>query len=149
MLVAAAVAFAGSLVKLCARAATVDVAGRRSRRGRRARGGDRGAGAVTSSLCQGRWLGRLPAATAAPSLDRVRVLDGGNTVAATNLITCVVVPTSSIYGTARRGPTSRLLSWASPIRTRVKGPVCRWANWWRSILTFSILSHLTLLNFST
>jgi hypothetical protein len=33
LLVAAAIAFAGSLVELCARAATVDVAGRRSHRG--------------------------------------------------------------------------------------------------------------------
>src|SRR6185312_16300388 len=46
-----------------------------------------------------------------------------DTVATTNLVSCAVVPTSSIYGTARRGPTSRLLGWASPIRTRVKGPV--------------------------
>ena len=60
-----------------------------------------------------------------------------DTVAATNLVTWAAVPTSSIYGTARRGPTIHLLGWASPIRTRVKGPVRRWANWWRSILTFS------------
>ena len=56
-----------------------------------------------------------------------------------NLVFCAAVPTSSIYGTARRGPTSHLLGWASPIRTRAKGPVRRWANWWRSILTFSPL----------
>jgi hypothetical protein len=30
-----------------------------------------------------------------------------------------------------RGPTSLLTGWASPIRTRVKGPMGRWAHWWR------------------
>jgi len=45
------------------------------------------------------------------------------TMTAANLVSSAVVPTSSIYGTARRGPTSRLLGWAAPIRTRVKGPV--------------------------
>jgi len=124
LLVSAAIAFAGSLVELCARAAMVDAVGRRSRRGRRSRGA--GAG------------GDFPSLSAPPSLDRVRVWMVG-TVAAANLVSSAAVPTSSIYGTARRGPTSRLLGWASPIRTRVKGPVRRWANWWRSILTFSPL----------
>jgi len=63
----------------------------------------------------------LPVATA-PPLDRSRFGRWG-TVAVANLMSSAVVPTSSIYGTARRGPTSRLLGWASPIRTRVKGPV--------------------------
>ena len=63
-------------------------------------------------------------------------------MAATNIVYCAAVPTSSIYGTARRGPTSHLLDWASPIRMRVNGPVRRWANWWRSILTFSPLISL-------
>ena len=74
----------------------------------------------------GRWrCGAVVAASrrfSAPSLDRIRVRTVG-IVAATNLVSSAVVPTSSIYGTARRGPTSRLLGWASPIRTRVKGPV--------------------------
>ena len=35
----------------------------------------------------------------APSLDRIRVRTVG-IVAATNLVSCAVVPTSSIYGTA-------------------------------------------------
>ena len=74
----------------------------------------------------GRWrCGAVVAASrrfSAPSLDRIRVRTVG-IVAATNLVSCAVVPTSSIYGTARRWPTSRLLGWASPIRTRVKGPV--------------------------
>jgi hypothetical protein len=30
-----------------------------------------------------------------------------------------------------RGPTSLLTGWASPIRTRVKGPMGRWAYWRR------------------
>ena len=47
-----------------------------------------------------------------------------------------------IHGAARQGPTSRLLGWASPIRTRVKSSVGRWANWWRSTLTFSPLISL-------
>ena len=33
----------------------------------------------------------------------------------------------------RDGGPPAVLGWASPIRTRVKGPVGRWANWWRSI----------------
>jgi hypothetical protein len=41
-----------------------------------------------------------------------------------------VVPTPS-YSAARQGPTSLLTGWASPIRTRVKGPMGRWAHWWR------------------
>ena len=90
----------------------------------------------------GRWrCGAVAAASrrfSAPSLDWIRVRTMG-IVAATNLVTSAAVPTSSIYSTARRGPTSHLLGWASPIRTRVKGPVRRWANWWRSILTFSPL----------
>jgi hypothetical protein len=32
---------------------------------------------------------------------------------------------------ARQGPTSLLMGWAFPIRTRVKGPMGRWAHWWR------------------
>ena len=68
MQVAAAVAFAGSLVELCAWAATVDAAGRRSRRGRRSRGA--GAG------------GSFPSLSAPPSLDRVRVWMVGTVAAA-------------------------------------------------------------------
>ena len=79
---------------------------------------------------------RLPVASA-PPLDRIRVRTVG-IVAATNLVSCAAVPTSSIYGTARQGATSHLLGWASPIRTQVKGPVGRWANWWRSI-QYSVL----------
>ena len=98
----------------------------------------------------GRWrCGAVAAASrhfSAPSLDRIRVRTVG-IVAVTNLVTSAAVPTSSIYGTARRGPTSRLLGWASPIRTRVKGPVSRWANWWRSILTFSPLISPYSFNF--
>jgi hypothetical protein len=41
-----------------------------------------------------------------------------------------VAPTPS-YSAARQGPTSLLMGWASPIRTRVKGPMGRWAHWWR------------------
>jgi hypothetical protein len=41
-----------------------------------------------------------------------------------------VAPTPS-YSVARQGPTSLLTGWASPIRTRVKGPMGRWAHWWR------------------
>ena len=74
----------------------------------------------------GRWrCGAVAAASrrfSAPSLDRIRVRTVG-IVTATNLVTCTAIPTSSIYGTARRGPTNRLLGWASLIRTRVKGLV--------------------------
>jgi hypothetical protein len=41
-----------------------------------------------------------------------------------------MAPTPS-YSAARQGPTSLLTDWASPIRTRVKGPMGRWAHWWR------------------
>jgi hypothetical protein len=41
-----------------------------------------------------------------------------------------VAPTPS-YSAARQGPTSLLTGWASPIRTRVKGPMGHWAYWWR------------------
>jgi hypothetical protein len=60
-----------------------------------------------------------------------------------------VVPTPS-YSAARQGPTSLLMGWASLIRTRVKGPMGRWAHWWRdqsnippliSPYTFSFFSH--------
>jgi hypothetical protein len=30
-----------------------------------------------------------------------------------------------------RGATSLLTGWASPIQTRVKGPMSHWAHWWR------------------
>jgi hypothetical protein len=39
-----------------------------------------------------------------------------------------VAPTPS-YSAAQQGPTSPLTGWASPIRTRVKGPMSRWAHW--------------------
>jgi hypothetical protein len=42
----------------------------------------------------------------------------------------LVAPTPS-YSAAWQGPTSLLMGWASPIRTRVKGPMGRWAHWWR------------------
>ena len=100
---------------------------------------------VETGVAQGRrrvlLLQGLVAASrrfSASLLDRSRFRTVG-IVVATNLVSSAAVPTSSIYGTARRGPTSHLLGWASPIRTRVKGPVRRWANWWRSILTFSPL----------
>ena len=125
MLVAAAVAFAGSLVELCARAAMVDAVGRRSRRRRRSRGAGAGGG--------------FPSLSAPPSLDRVRVWMVGTVVAAGEPRDQCRSPHLLYIYTARRGPTSHLLGWASPIRTRVKGPVRRWANWWRSILTFSPL----------
>jgi hypothetical protein len=60
-----------------------------------------------------------------------------------------VVPTPS-YSAARQGPTSLLMGWASPIRTRVKGPMGHWAHWWRdqsnilpliSPYTFNFFSH--------
>ena len=54
------------------------------------------------------------------------------TVAAANLVTPATGAPPSIYGTARRGPTSLSLGWALPIRARVKDPVGRWTNWWRS-----------------
>jgi hypothetical protein len=41
-----------------------------------------------------------------------------------------VAPTPS-YSAARQGPTSLLTGWASPIRTRFKGPMGCWAHWWR------------------
>jgi hypothetical protein len=41
-----------------------------------------------------------------------------------------VAPTPS-YSAARQGSTSLLTGWASPNRTRVKGPMGRWAHWWR------------------
>ena len=45
-------------------------------------------------------------------------------------------PTSLFYMALRDGGPPAVLGWASPIRTRVKGPVGRWANWWRSIQQF-------------
>ena len=42
-------------------------------------------------------------------------------------------PTSLFYMALRDGGPPAVLGWASPIKTRVKGPVGRWANWWRSI----------------
>jgi hypothetical protein len=44
-----------------------------------------------------------------------------------------------------RGPTSLLTGWASPIRTRVKGPMGRWAHWWRD--QSNILSKQQQLSF--
>ena len=41
------------------------------------------------------------------------------------------VPILSLWDYAM-GPTSLILGWALPIRSRVKGPVDRWVNWWRS-----------------
>ena len=52
---------------------------------------------------------------------------------------------SCLYGATRWGPTSLILGWALPIRARVKGPVDRWANWWRSTQHSPPWSHLLLL----
>jgi hypothetical protein len=41
-----------------------------------------------------------------------------------------VAPTPS-YNAARQGSTGLPTGWASPIRTRVKGLMGRWAHWWR------------------
>ena len=56
-----------------------------------------------------------------------------------NLVSRATNPTSLFYMALRDGGPPAMLGWASPIRTRVKGPVGRWANWWRSTLTFSPL----------
>jgi len=75
---------------------------------------------------------RIPPLAASP-VDRLG-FGGGETVAATNPITEPLIP-PPLYRAARRGPTSLILGWASPIRTRVKiGPVVGLARW-RSILT--------------
>jgi hypothetical protein len=39
--------------------------------------------------------------------------------------------TEHVSPTRVHGPTSLLTGWASPIRTRFKGPMGRWAHWWR------------------
>ena len=52
---------------------------------------------------------------------------------------------SCLYGATRWGPTSLILGWALPIRAWVKGPVDRWANWWRSTQHSPPWSHLLLL----
>jgi hypothetical protein len=59
-----------------------------------------------------------------------RVRSVGATVAAANLVSRAAAPTPC-YSDARQGPTSLLPGWASPIRTRVKGLMGRWAHWWR------------------
>jgi hypothetical protein len=41
------------------------------------------------------------------------------------------VPPTPSYSAAQQGPTSLLTGWTSPIRTRVKGLMGRWAHWWR------------------
>ena len=69
------------------------------------RGGS--AGVAQGRLARGGAGGGFPSLHHLP-LDRVG-LGRWDTVAATNLVTNAAVPTSSIYGTARRGPTSRLL----------------------------------------
>ena len=75
---------------------------------------------------------RIPPLAASP-VDRLG-FGGGETVAATNPITEPLIP-PPLYRAARRGPTSLILGWASPIRTRVMvGPVVGLARW-RSILT--------------
>ena len=53
-------------------------------------------------------------------------------------------PTSLFYMALRDGGPPAVLGWAFPIRTRVKGPVGRWANWWRSIQHSPPWSHLIL-----
>jgi hypothetical protein len=49
---------------------------------------------------------------------------GTETVATANLMLLVGLPHLYLYG------------WTPPIKARGQGPVGRWANWWRSILTF-------------
>ena len=56
-------------------------------------------------------------------LDRIRV-ESGEPVAAANLVTRAMVPTSSTYSTARQGPTS--LAWAGRPRSG-RGSRFQWA----------------------
>ena len=64
--------------------------------------------------------------------DRSRVRTVG-IVAATNLVSQASNPTSLFYMALHDGGPPAVLGWTSPIRTQVKDPVGRWANWWRSI----------------
>ena len=92
---------------------------------------------------------RIPPLAASP-VDRLG-FGGGETVAATKPLPEPLIP-PPLYRAARRGPTSLILGWASPIRTRVKvGPVVGLARW-RSILTHAfesdeIKQDLSLLSF--
>ena len=78
----------------------------------------------------------LPAAAASLS-DRVRVLRWGIVTAGEPRILSRQSP-PPLYRLRDGGPPAS--SWAGPRSGRkVKGPVGRWANWWRSIPTFSPL----------
>jgi hypothetical protein len=74
-------------------------------------------------------LVRHPVASASPSRS-AGVLEWGLQWWRRTSLFEPVAPTPS-YSAARQGPTSLLTGWASPIRTRVKGPMGRWAHWWR------------------
>jgi hypothetical protein len=75
----------------------------------------------------------LPVA-AVPLLDRTRIGRWGVAVAAVNLVLCALAPTSYLWHCAT-GAHQPSMGWAPPIRAQVKGPVSRWADWWRSIPT--------------
>jgi hypothetical protein len=72
--------------------------------------------------------------TDSPSLYRIRVMDVGEQRRPVNLMRRAASPQLLFIGLRNGGPPA-VLGRASPIRTQVKGPVCHWANWRRSILT--------------
>jgi hypothetical protein len=61
---------------------------------------------------------------------------------AVNLTLCALAPTSYLWRCAT-GAHQPSMGWAPPIRAQVKGPVSRWANWWRSIPTEPAMSLST------
>jgi hypothetical protein len=88
----------------------------------RCRHGRRRRGPVAASV-------EHPVASAPPSRS-ARVLQWGLQWRWRTSLSEPVAPTPS-YSAAQQGATSLLTGWASPIRTRVKGPMGRWAHWWR------------------
>jgi hypothetical protein len=68
--------------------------------------------------------------TSAPPSESVRVWSGMLQWWRRTSLSEPMAPTPS-YSVARQGPNSILTGWASPNRTRVKGPIGCWAHWWR------------------
>ena len=76
--------------------------------------------------------GGLPVASV-PRVDRVATRVFGGVTEQRRTSCRAMNATFLFYMALRDGGPPAVLGWASPIRTRVKGPVGRWANWWRSI----------------
>jgi hypothetical protein len=65
------------------------------------------------------WQWRFPPLAVPPSRSaRVRTVESVAQAAVANLVVAALAPTSSLYGTIRRGPTSQFNSWTPPIRVR-------------------------------